>query len=78
MGDKDIISKRILKNIVRDFAVHLFGLSVDEVELLDTESQRVEERRADLLARVLGAESGHFILHIEIQNSTCPCGCYAI
>jgi hypothetical protein len=42
MGNKDIISKRILKNIVRDFAVHLFGLEVDEVELLDTQSQRVE------------------------------------
>ena len=29
MGNKDIISKHILKNIVRDFAVHLFGLKVN-------------------------------------------------
>ncbi len=69
MGDKDIISKRILKNLVRDFATYLFDLPVTEVELLDTESQRVEERRADLLAKVSQPGGETLALHIEIQNA---------
>lgn len=68
MGDKDIISKRILKHLVRDFAVHLFGLPVTEVELLDTEQQRVEGRRADLVAKVTLPDGEACLLHIEIQN----------
>ncbi|MGZ8218225.1 Rpn family recombination-promoting nuclease/putative transposase [Methylomagnum sp.] len=68
MGDKDIISKRILKNLVRDFAIHLFGLPVTEVELLETEHQRVEGRRADLVAKVALPDGETFLLHIEIQN----------
>jgi predicted transposase YdaD len=69
MGDKDIISKRILKNLIRDFAAQLFGLPVTEVELLETQSQRVEERRADLVARVRLPGGEAFLLHIEVQNS---------
>ncbi|MFM8333474.1 MAG: hypothetical protein ACKN9T_17495 [Candidatus Methylumidiphilus sp.] len=68
MGDKDIISKTILKNLVRDFAVYLFGLPVSEVELVETEQQRVEDRHADLVARVSTPDWGEFILHVEIQN----------
>lgn len=68
MGKKDIISKRILKILVRDFATYLFRLPVVEVTLLDTQTQRVEERRADLLAQVTLPEGVAFLLHIEIQN----------
>jgi len=55
--------------LVQDFAVHLFGLAVAEVELLDTELQRVEERRADLLAKIAEPNGAISILHIEIQNA---------
>jgi len=68
MGHKDIISKRILKNLVKDFATYLFGLSITHVELVETENQRVEERRADLLAKVSSPTGEKFLLHIEIQN----------
>jgi len=68
MGDKDIVSKRILKNLVRDFATYLFGLPVVEVEMLDTERQRAEDRRADLVARVAVSGGESFLLHIEVQN----------
>ena len=68
MGKKDIISKRILKILVRDFANYLFRLPVVEVTLLDTQTQRVEERRADLLAQVTLPDGESFLLHIEIQN----------
>lgn len=34
---------------------------------METEKQRVEQRRADLVVKVRGAE-GPFLLHIEIQN----------
>ena len=72
MGDKDILSKTIFKNLVRDFATYLFGLPVTEVELLDTAQQRFEERRADLVARVSAPDGVPFLLHIEIQNSNEP------
>ncbi len=53
---------------MRDFATYLFDLPVTEVELLDTETHRVEDRRADLVAKVTDATGQTFLLHIEIQN----------
>jgi predicted transposase YdaD len=47
----------------------LFGLPVAEVELLESVQQRIEERRADLVAKVALANGETFILHIEIQNN---------
>ncbi|MGH8559926.1 MAG: hypothetical protein ACRESZ_21235, partial [Methylococcales bacterium] len=68
MGEKDILSKKIFKHLVRDFATYLFGLAVTEVELLESVNERIEDRRADLVARVTTAGGETFILHIEIQN----------
>jgi hypothetical protein len=68
MGDKDLISKSLFKRLVQDFAIYLFDLPVTEVELLDGEQQRIEERRADLLAKVSLPDGLPFLLHIEIQN----------
>lgn len=68
MAAKDIVSKHILKTLVRDFATYLFGLPVTDVELLETANQRIEERRADLVAKVALPDSEKFLLHIEIQN----------
>jgi hypothetical protein len=70
MGDKDITSKRILKNLVREFAIVLFGLPVTEVELLETNHQRIEDRRADLVAKVALPDGSVLLLHIEVQNDT--------
>ena len=70
MGKKDIISKQLIQRIAVDLAVYLLGLDIgfDDLELLSTEQQRVEDRRADLVAKVKhNAET--FILHIEIQNN---------
>lgn len=72
MGDKDITSKRILKNLVREFAIVLFGLPVTEVELLETNHQRIEDRRADLVAKVVLADGSTLLLHIEVQNDNEP------
>ena len=72
MGDKDIISKEIFQRMVRDFATYLFHLSVTEVEILETEHHRIEDRRADLVARVTGVDNQVFLLHIEIQNDNDP------
>lgn len=72
MGHKDIISKRILKNLVKDFATYLFGLTVTHVELVETEQQRIEERRADLVAKAMLPSGETILLHIEIQNGNDP------
>lgn len=68
IGEKDIISKQIFKHLVRDFATVLFGLPVTEVELVETSHQRIEDRHADLVAKVWLPDGQVFILHIEIQN----------
>ena len=67
MGHKDITSKYILKHIVTDMARYLFDMKLDKAELLETETQRIEDRQADLVVK---ASQGNkdFILHIEIQN----------
>ncbi|MDT8407363.1 MAG: hypothetical protein RQ715_08940 [Methylococcales bacterium] len=67
MPEKDIVSKDILKRLAVDIARLLLDLDVDSAEIIDTEYQRVEDRRADLVARMRG-RNGAFILHIEIQN----------
>ena len=72
MGNKDIISKDIFQRLVRDFATYLFDLPVTDVELLETESHRIEDRRADLVAKAKDSEGQTFILHIEIQNYNDP------
>lgn len=75
MGSKDIVSKQALSHLAGDIANLLLHLDVatDSVELLDTEQQRVELRRADLVARMHKKTSDEpFILHIEIQNANDP------
>jgi len=57
--------------IAVDIARILFKLKVNDAELLETEYQRIEERRADLVARMY-VEEGGYILHIEIQNQNDP------
>lgn len=71
MNQKDIISKTLIKHIFTDVANILLHLDVEpsSVELLETQNQRVEERRADLVARASDKDTGQSkILHIEIQN----------
>ena len=46
----------------------LFGLNIIEAELLSSEQARVEERRADLVARVKNNQGKSYILHVELQN----------
>ena len=72
MGKKDIISKEAIKRIAVDLATILLELDIDpeSLELLETEKQRIEDRRADLVARVKDTGSDErYLLHIEIQNS---------
>jgi len=71
MAEKDIISKEVLQHLAADIAIILLKLDVehDSVELLQTEHQRIESRRADLVARMRKRTGGEtFILHVEIQN----------
>lgn len=69
MGQKDIISKGILKRLLLDMATYLLRLDLIDAELLATEEQRIEDRRADLVAKVTPARGAPFILHLEIQNA---------
>ena len=68
MPSKDLISKQLLRQLAVDFGNQLFGLNIVEVELLSSEQPRVEERRADLVARVKNREGKSYILHVELQN----------
>ena len=68
MPSKDLISKQLLRQLAVDFSNQLFGLNIVEAELLSSEQPRVEERRADLVARVKNREGKSYILHVELQN----------
>ena len=50
MSQKDIVSKDILKRLLLDMATYLLRLDLVDAELLSTEAQRIEDRRADLVA----------------------------
>jgi len=69
MTTKDIISRDMLKRLTTDLARHLLGVEAEAVELLETQRQRVEDRRADLVAQMRGADGEEFLLHIEIANN---------
>ncbi|MBD3793275.1 MAG: hypothetical protein IE889_03820 [Campylobacterales bacterium] len=65
MGDKDIISKEIIKEIGRDISMHILGIDIQgEIILIDKEWTRVEKRDSDIVF-----QNGQRIIHIEIQNS---------
>ena len=68
MPNKDLISKQLLRQLIVDFGNQLFGLNIVEAELLSSEQPRVEERRADLVARVKNNRGESYILHVEVQN----------
>jgi len=62
---KDIVSKEIVKKLVIDIAKYILNIEINDLEFIDKELQRVEDRRADVVANV----DNSYILHIEIQNS---------
>jgi len=65
VGDKDIVSKEIIKEIGRDISMHILGIDIQgEVTLVDKEWTRVEKRDSDIVFK-----NGNRIIHIEIQNS---------
>lgn len=72
LNTKDIASKALLKRMAADMANLLLNLDVDpqSVELLETEKERIEQRRADLVIKArLRHSTETLILHIEIQNN---------
>jgi len=70
MTAKDIISRDTLKRLTTDLARHLLGIDGEAVELLETQNQRVEDRRADLVARMRASSGSEFLLHAEIANNS--------
>jgi len=68
MGDKDIVSKEIIKEIGRDISMHILGIDIKgEVTLIDKEWTRVEKRDSDIVFK-----NENRVIHIEIQNSNHP------
>jgi len=68
MTAKDIISRDMLKRLTTDLAYHLLELKAEAVDLLETQNQWIEDRRADLIARMRATDGAEFLLHIEIAN----------
>lgn len=67
MGSKDIVSRHLLKRIVADLSHYLFHLELKNIEVLETQYQRVEERRADIVVKA-HLEGKELLVHIEVQN----------
>jgi len=50
VGDKEIVSKEIIKEIGRDISMHILGIDIQgEVTLVDKEWTRVEKRDSDIV-----------------------------
>ena len=62
---KDLISKDIIKELLKDIAKYFLNLEINNITFLDKELARIEKREADIVAKI----DNKFILHIEIQNS---------
>jgi len=63
--NKDIVSKEVVKSVLLELARSLFGLNIQNIVLIDEEFERVESRRADIVA----IADENKILHIEIQTN---------
>jgi len=74
MTVKDIISRDTLKRLTADLARDLLGVDGEVIEVLETQNQRVEDRRADLVARMRAASGEEFLLHTEIANNNQSAG----
>jgi len=72
MGEKDVISKSIIRQIVMDMANYLLNLEIVHLEEAQTEHQRVEVRHADIVMKAETKMGEQFILHIELQNDNHP------
>ena len=62
---KDLISKDIIKELLKDIAKYFLNLEIENITFLDKELSRIEKREADIVANI----DNKFVLHIEIQNS---------
>ena len=56
-----------LKRMTLSMVSVLLGLDIIELDILESEEQRVEDRRADMVAKVIAKDS-QYILHSETQN----------
>ena len=66
MAKKDLISKEIIKELLKDISKYFLNLDIgDNIVFLDKELQRIEKREADIVAIV----DDEFVIHLEIQNS---------
>ena len=66
---KDVVSKKILKEIAKDISTYMLGIDVKEnIEIIDSEFTRVERRDSDIVFKNGDDE----IIHIEIQNGHHP------
>ena len=72
MPTTDVISKSLVRQIVRGMAQHLLGLDIVELTELPNEKHRVEARHADIVMQATDQTGGQFILHLELQNANHP------
>jgi len=63
--NKDITSKKIIKRLIKTISSLFFNLETQNIELIDKEFERIESKRADILALL----DNNKILHLEIQTS---------
>ncbi len=72
---KDIVTKSLIEELAACLIVRLLKIPVvpDNIEWLNTEQHRVEDRRADMVVRIhSGEQNVPSLLHLEIQNNNHP------
>jgi len=69
MAKTDIISKSLIKEVVKDLANYLLDLNIVQLTELATEKQRIEVRHADIVMLATDEQDHEFILHLELQHN---------
>lgn len=69
MASKDVISKELIRQLVKDMALYLLDLPIRDLQELPTEQHRIETRHVDIVMLATAEEGSQFILHLEMQDS---------
>lgn len=69
MAKTDIISKALIKEVVKDLANYLLDLDITQLTELGTEKHRIEVRHADIVMLAQDGQRQEFILHLELQHN---------
>jgi len=72
VGKFDITLKEVLKGVEVPFCELFLGLKIKKIEEENIELLKIEEKKADYVAKIVDENDKEYILHIEFQTTNYP------